>query len=860
MQRLIPFVIAIGVAFTSATAQAPLAVRDVNAEESGNCPRADLERLPGLGPDRLVKGLGFTYVLKPPAIRRTVNRSSDALPDAIQPKPFQPVVIYGRDVQTKSLLVGFNQQKNCGWVDPDVLLYDADKPTTAYGKGPMPILVKDGPDGLNNPDNDLDLKVVLQNLQRDGQDGAPILSAPGASTKAPDLNRLKLFYVFEVFRVEKVADPDKGGQPRFYYLIGRTPGDRGDDGRLDGWVHEDDVYTWTTRVAAFWNGTGEARGYFEKELLGSGQFAIKEPDKDKLKEPENRTIQRFPVMSQEPSTAEIVARRRNEPASPQAIDALIKNYRIATPSCAQVSTGPGVAVTPSTANKDCYGTGDVGDRIANLRNIDVMFLIDATTSMDAYFPATRRALEKFIGGLTQGQEDGVTIRAAVHIYGDYTGDVADLRAINYTPLIPFLELPRLKIEFVRFDGLTMFSDKHNDKPEASFAALLRAAKSPSWSPNAAIRYLVHIGDHGSREVGKTSGTGTSTLVERYTAEDVATALKEQGIIYVGIPVEGGRYEAFHNEAFVRQAKRIAELNPRLAAPVRPTYEAGRRQETEEARVGVIATALQEGVKLSKEARKDIVASIECAQNPNNPKCVEGRPKGSNEGEGWMAQVIAGLRERHGLTQDQINRIYGRSQTVGSFYFRPLTVDGKRQLFKYYIAIEVEPLRRLNRVVLELCQNIDTNFGMRYLNRVLTETLETTVDSHNDSVADIMSRRLFIPAFHFNPLLLKPFSEMEIEHNHMLGTEQINVLKRHFCKSSRLLGWALDGRRIRSYGEIVKDQQQNVWKSGHMVWNEAEKAWKAGRDADLIEYSWTHGGGDGSTSVPLFYIPVDFLPN
>ena len=87
---------------------------------AGECDPYLLASLPSLGSDRLVKGLGFTYVVKVPKVRATINPQSVVL--KTQPQVFDLVVIYARDAKSKSLLINFADQKYCGWVEPDALL------------------------------------------------------------------------------------------------------------------------------------------------------------------------------------------------------------------------------------------------------------------------------------------------------------------------------------------------------------------------------------------------------------------------------------------------------------------------------------------------------------------------------------------------------------------------------------------------------------------------------------------------------------------------------------------------------------------------------------------------------------------
>lgn len=811
--------------------------RAVTVDASASCNRTELTRLPGLNTvEKLDRGLGFTYVIADPQVRIANNPTSDKT--RVQPKLFDPVVIYGRVPSSDALLIGFNDGKNCGWADETFLLFDTANQTDVYKRGPKPVEVRKGPDG-DRPslkDNDLELKIVLQNMKRDGKEGAPILTKPGQSITT-STKRLSLFYVFEVFKFAEVEDPDKR-RKQVYYLIGRS-GERERGGRVEGWVHHDDVYNWNTRVSSFWAGSGEARGWVDANVFGqAGTELIKEPDKGKIKEPPDRTVQRFPVIDQEPSNAELARARRSAPAG-TSIDRLIKNYRIATPSCSRSKDG----------SEDCSdATGEAGARIDKLKNVDVMFVVDATKSMEPYFPATRAAIEQVVRKLNDNPKNA-DLRIAVVTYGDYETNVADPQKLDFFPVMSFLPLKVAVNSLSRLNDVTIFEDKlHKDKPEASFAALVRAAGYTGWSAQAPTKIVVHIGDHGNRLKGQTSGQG-STLVEKLDEADVVAALKAKGLIYVAVPVLG-TYDPTNNAAFARQAQAISRGLG--GAPVTPTYDPNAPAERDNAKAtDVIATAISTGIDIATGSQREVRDRVACAQNPNSPGCQQQQQ--NSGGRGWMGEVIDGVLERSGLSRAELDRIYGRSQTVGNFYFKPLTSAGG-QMFKFYISIELDPLKQLVSVSQALCANIRDSRAHVSLKAAIDTTLNATLDN-TTGVADLLASRLFIPAFHLNPLLLKTWGGpdgMEDTLRHAQGKPQMDTYERSFCKSAKLLTWVLEGKTIADpdTGRIAPDS---------LSWDDANRTWKPVNDRLLRSYNWFNSGGAGISGVPLYYVPIEFLP-
>src|SRR5262245_23840995 len=73
-----------------------LNVGQLQVDSNGACKRDELAHLPELGPDRLVKGRGFTYITAAePRVRRLANPNAAAI--FVQPALFAPAIIYGVD-------------------------------------------------------------------------------------------------------------------------------------------------------------------------------------------------------------------------------------------------------------------------------------------------------------------------------------------------------------------------------------------------------------------------------------------------------------------------------------------------------------------------------------------------------------------------------------------------------------------------------------------------------------------------------------------------------------------------------------------------------------------------------------------
>ena len=114
-----------------------------------------------------------------------------------------------------------------------------------------------------------------------------------------------------------------------------------------------------------------------------------------------------------------------------------------------------------------------------------------------------------------------SLRHSVILYGDYNEKISG--GLDYFAL-PFSSVnDRSGID--RLQNVQAYEDIHKDKPEAPFASLERAISTANWSPEAAQRLIIWIGDHGNRPPGTYHTKGGYTLVEDKTAQNVVAAIQ-----------------------------------------------------------------------------------------------------------------------------------------------------------------------------------------------------------------------------------------------------------------------------------------------------------------------------------------------
>ena len=202
---------------------------------AGSCNPDELAGLPGLGPDRLVRGLGYTFVLQPGHRLAPRANSNERLDLALT--PLERLVVLAVEPSGRHILVRSANGEACGWIARADMLIEPETPVLSLRYGPRPL-----------PANALGLAEPLGQPRRvaleHGRQGGP--AEPGVQVQAsPDgpvigtLHRGGPARVFHVFRTAT-----KSASHGASLLIGV----RDTETRLLGWVRAADVLDMPTAM------------------------------------------------------------------------------------------------------------------------------------------------------------------------------------------------------------------------------------------------------------------------------------------------------------------------------------------------------------------------------------------------------------------------------------------------------------------------------------------------------------------------------------------------------------------------------------------------------------------------------------
>lgn len=341
----------------------------------------------------------------------------------------------------------------------------------------------------------------------------------------PDLSAPVACYK-EAFRPLFVFDSSDEGVGRLkrngFYRVSTTDVAR----NILGWAHEEDVVEWDHRECAVFTpqmGRQLARIYLSYEDL---RQALSLPaDADHL------------AVSREPAGLDNVAGRCKF-ALPilETREWLERNIQ---------HTAYRVAYLEAPIH---YSPASREDIAQHCGTADVMFVIDATISMEPYIRAVREAVRQLSATLTQ-RRSRLTFRLGLVAFRDYYPPNPEV--MEYV-VRRFVDLTSDYEEFLR--GLAEVREaalSTLDCREAVFDGLYEAVANTEWS-DLALHVVVLIGDNSGREA--------SDPLNRYqrSLEQVLELAAERAVRFLCLKIEGPCNENEDQERHRQQLRRLAE--------------------------------------------------------------------------------------------------------------------------------------------------------------------------------------------------------------------------------------------------------------------------------------------------------------
>jgi len=178
--------------------------------------------------------------------------------------------------------------------------------------------------------------------------------------------------------------------------------------------------------------------------------------------------------------------------------------------------------------------------------IDIVFVMDATSSMGPYLEETKRAVAEFAAGV--GGSDP-TIRFGVVAYRDSDPQFSsrmEYTVKNFTPnLVSAVELVEALVEVK-----ALASDPGDPIPEDVNTGIAQAIRS-SWRsdrPGEELRFIILVGDASGNEPYRSNGSRNLGNESELGSQNVRDLLDQEGISLQAIHIKAPDYKSDHAKA------------------------------------------------------------------------------------------------------------------------------------------------------------------------------------------------------------------------------------------------------------------------------------------------------------------------
>ena len=803
---------------------------ELEVDKSGECP---VDRVKESLGDRYKNGNGFGYSFyKDDTLKAQSLSKEGGVTLENQPALLEQVRLLARNTGQQTVLVTYSgdrtkrERQFCGWLPWKALVVSKDKPDGSeksftdpkFGEGEArsgygwrPRFLTVGELVLNAPaSNLLFAKSLIQTANTDAvAGGQPAIT--GTSQKNRDYV-VKVYDKpggsavgdFKMFNVFNIIDTEKRGDEKFFLLAASHD-------RALGWVREKDQLLWPSRMAVFWAGAGKGIIYPNTyEYYNKGIAFATEPQNVRALLPQDRNVTRFPVLG---------------PSGKNASSSLPDYFEIAF-----------IGLNPDDSERQRVKT-----TLASLDNIDILFVIDATESMNFLFQDVAQAVRDFAEKI----ESEDRIQVGVAVYGDYL----DLGRGGRFQFETAVALGRPSNRQAGWDDLVKrdtFTDEQKDKPEAVFAAVKKAAQSARWRASAPFRVIIHIGDAGNREAKLPYQV---EVMDNPTESEVAGALAAKNISYFPIAVSGA-YDRKYNEAFVRQVREIVALNRKTRGSVEGgaftdeqiTYdtETGRDDtRTRQARIGKVLNFIyDEFQRIRLEAEKDLLRTGGEKSRSSAPAEQGGLADNRTLGS-WLPTFVKEARKRLNLDTATLDRIYSRP-AVSINGFAPTKADGV-EVFNYWVALDPDSFHSLRGAMDSLCPKIVQTASDKVIEEAMGEMVRGGSGDRmqeGETFQQFFVRKLYVPTLALNSEFMKHSPQSLVSYLAKSTPKEASEMQQKVCRFAAQLGEMTNDKKT--------EPQNWVWDNDKMIF----------QSQNSTKYVWMVKSEFG---LPLYYIPLEYLP-
>lgn len=625
------------------------------------------------------------------------------------------------------------------------------------------------------------IKVVAKNNWRTPTgrrlEAVPILNGPGSEYDT--VARIN------IFRIRYAYDIRPGMDGKEYVLVGEEPSlnQYAANSGLSGWINLEYAILWTSRVGIYYNRENltsrqEAVHIFQNKT-DLGEF-LATGNTDKAIAHENMAAKasldydttRFPIIGQAGGNLLNIAFVGNARADDDSRK-LLSNEELS------------------------HKRTELNEIIDQTRNQDILFLIDATKSMQKHFPAVLRGLENFMASIKKQTEKN-RFRFAIAVYRDY-------QDIN-NGFHMLAELGGDVRQFMKEETAYSIKEDH-DYPEALFQGIVKSTEQTGWGTGR-TRAVIVIGDHSNHPE------------DSFTAQQVASVLEQKNVAFYSINVNRRPETMQFNRMFDNQMQSVLSLSGGVGRNfVVDNAAAFDERQTAVAIEETLASIFQFSSEVSW-GFKDI---------------TEGKQIKEIEAT-YGTEVTTYLRRimrEQGLTEAEIN-LANLSQICEEGWVSKKNSNAVDQLTPW-VLIDRSSLDELVGIMSGLFKRARKQ-NSRGLGTAVTEIVKRASGdeiNENERISQFLYRRFHIPYREVSDVL--QYSPTQLEEKFQASPE----FKKKFVK-----------RLGKTYALLQSVQEE---KNSELLWSEMNQRWGK---KEPVEKKWWW---KTSTGMSFAWIPMDYMP-
>lgn len=711
----------------------------------------------------------------------------------------------------------YDGRRVCGWINKTAGQEDVLPVFAERLKVGTPVDWTDPVTGKTRElENPLPLKALLRSNPQFDSDDATLVSIYDrptiTSNTRTDASVFGIYYVY--------AERLTANNEYWYWIAGEDPDV---PTPFAGWVSQEFVLLWESQLSLFFNDNDQNDLIFATRdfaanndatgVLGQRPDKFEERSLGEAKDSEfsSKNIARFPILNEESS-----ANGRGQTI-----------YRIGF-------FGDGGQLEQ---------TSEIGNVQIDIRNIDILFVLDNTLSMTEYFSSVVQAVRNSAEVIKQiNEQEGydVNVKYAAATYGDYLSDDARIGNVQFD-IVSNLGLPGYTEHLGKLTDIAergdYFRDSMDDRPEAGLAGVLLGVETLEWTSDARFKVVVWIGDHGSRDFEDREGLTVSFVKER---------LVKSNVLLLPINVSG-RYDTQWNNQFIRQGDQLAGtfgLKTKIAHDGGQSDDYNRTQEfIEEAIANMYVSSLVSSITLRDRTnisqtikeQKDLFDLIPAAESD-------------------VAQISKAICEM-AFGSKGCDNIRASKQFMAEGY---VLYDERYENYDFWVNLTFDNLDILSRVLELTCDGFDRGNVKRYIEQAMV-VVQTTMggDRYRSDIpiGEFLRRYLLLPSNHFPSFLestpdkidelWQQARNIDSENGDLVETTQIAD---PICRSAAMLAIVSDKKRL-------KDPAKDLVRASSLS-DRASYEWTVADTQSLVDFDWEWAQGGENN---FYYIPVSFLP-